>query len=310
MYNPDPFADPYVEQQKDVDEFNVSIDGYRFRVKMGDDMIAVGSAPNPECVQISPSARKLIWLGENKPDDICELDGKRIKGDTTITMARLALTLLRQKYSQVTQLTFEDSSKIDCDQTDGTIKTMNLATRDALLYGQTFYERRLGAFPEFPEDVKRMQAFRLNRFNPELKPESFDFVNSKLKHILLPMWKETSTWADFFYKLYRAFGSRKFCAAIFPWYQNAFAHICGTRSNPHPPFNWLLNVWSQPDVPYERSEIQAGGGDWVWPIYPAHPSIHQARCVLMGDYRALLMSNMKSRRKTRRSRKSFKKNSL
>lgn len=307
VYNPDPFADPYVEQQKNVDEFNVRIEGFRFRVKVGDDMIAVGSAPKPECVEISPSAKKLVWLGKNKPDVECELDGKKINSDATIKMMRLALTLLRQKYPDITQLTFEDASKIDCDQPDGTTETMNLAIRDALLYGQTFYERHLGAVPEFPEDAERMHRFRRNRYDPLFKPELFDFNNSTLKHILNPYWKDSSTWAEFFYKLHKQFGSRTFCAAIYPWYVKAFTHIQGIPRNTFPPFNWMLNVWSQPDVPYERVNIQEGGGDWVWPTYPAHPSIHQARCVAQGDYGKLLKTPIVAKRRTRRVRKSVRK---
>lgn len=302
QYNPDPFAAPPAAGPPPVEEFNVRAAGFRFRVKVGPHIVAVGGEPHPECVQVSPSAAKLIWLRssrEGKPP--CELDGKPIRGDATLIMARLALTLLRRAHPAVAQLQFEDASTLDCALPDGRVERINLNTRDALLYGVTYYERAFSAEPQHATDAALMARFRRNRQDPSCKPATFDFVNPDLQRELAPAWAQADTWAAFFHRLHRDHGSRDFCAVIHPWYQAAFAAISGAPVHTPPFFN-TLDVWRQPDVPYERLPAVGGGGGWRWPQYPAHSVVHSAEGVLSAPYTPWLRRRPRRHRQTLRHR--------
>ena len=280
VYNPDPFFIP--KYQTEPEEFIAQTAKYRFRVRVNSDIITVGGK-NKLCININPTEQKLMWL-QGDADGKCELDGQSIEGDSTILMIQLALTILREQIAlgniaHCDSLAFEDSSKIPCKLPDGTIRTLNLATRDALIYGTTFYERKLGA-----QSAQDIQQFRKNRYDPNKKPFSFNFVNKELQTSLDPIYKKCDSWAAFFHTIVLQFGSRGACTVIYPWYQAAYKHISETQNATPPFFNWILNVWNQPDVPYKKSKSVNGG---KWPEYAPSPNFHDNSNIMEIPYLSL-----------------------
>ena len=254
VYNPDPFAEPI--RVEESSEYKIRTGKYTFLVRKTNDVISIGGK-DKKCVQISTSAKKLMWLESDRVGK-CEVNGLSIAGDSTIMLAQLAMTLLREYNPDITDLTFEDASSFSCIFPDGNSRPVSLNMRDALIYGHTYYERYFSAMSL---EGGYLHQFRKNRLDPSKKMPFFDFNCKDLQQTLMPIYNTCVTWAEFMHKLYLQHGSRELCTKIHPWYKSAFYQLSG---HSEPPFYWSLNVWQQPDVPYIKLDEIVGGSIAYW----------------------------------------------
>lgn len=287
-YNPDPFASLSIPTK--IKEFKVKTGKFTFLARVGPDFVGIGGK-DKTCVEISPSTKKLMWLTSNR-EGKCEVNGLSIGGDATVLMAQLAMTIVRKEYPDIDELVLEDSSTIHCVLPDASKRPISLNVRDALIYGQTFYERKFGA-TEINAPI--MSAFRKNRMDPSKKPSAFNFNSNELKPILQPIYNTTRTWAEFLHTIYVKFGGINVCTYMYPWYKSAFYKIIGYADAP---FDWQINVWNQPDVPYVIVEENVqSGGYWDTVQQPLQRPSFNGGGILLMPYSTY---KYRSKRKTRK----------
>ena len=221
----------------------------KFRVKQSDDMLSVGG--KNLCVQIAykgDNDSELAHLGTE--DGGCELTDTKIKGEDTVKMTYLAVTLFKEKYRNVNHLYVMDSSKIKCQLDDTKTKSMSLMKTNLLFKGKTYYQEKFNAVPKFPTTT--LDQFVENLDNPEYKPPTFSFSNSSLDLLLTPLYSQAKTWKEFFKMIETKYGKEK-CKYIYTWYLNALYTIS------HEPITefWKIDITTFPTIEY--TDLRLGG---------------------------------------------------
>jgi hypothetical protein len=211
----------------------VKSNSFNFRVKLTTDTISVGGT-RANCVQITIPSKEIAWI-KGSTDGDCEIDGKPISGDSTIQMVHIGFWFLQNgyldlSYPTITELLLTDSSKIQCSLPDGSTRTMSLLHRDALIYGKSFYQRKLNAEPYYEKGKNDMIEFEKSW--RASKPASFDFRNIYLNEQLSIYYKDSDTWVDFMNNLVSVYGSKHICQIMYPWYLQAISEITEGRELP------------------------------------------------------------------------------
>ena len=208
------------------------------------------------CVMISykgPNDSLLDELGTNRQ---CELHGYPIKGENTKKLLYTATSIFRSLYQNVTSLNVMDASSYKCEFPDGSLRPISLREANFIFHGKTYYEDKFQAVPIFPEDAITMQQFRDALHDPAKKPQYFNFKDNSLMLDLIPMYKETSTWWDFFQKIQEKWGDAK-CTKIYVWHRDALHEMMGGKTIPQ---YWKIDLKKFPFIrPKFRKLSQSGG---------------------------------------------------
>jgi len=190
---------------------------------------------------------ELQWIFTEKGG--CEMNGLVIKGDKTIHLFYLSVTLLRQ-YGNFKQIHFIDNSSFPCKLPNGEITKIAMSKYYLLFHRKTWYEAKLGAYPKFPEDIIKYDKIKAYFYDPIHKPGFFDFKNDGLFKILTPIYKSSETWADFLDSVYKL---PNLCQKIYPWYIGAIMKI---KDNNALPEQWIIDINdSLPIIAYKRFSV-------------------------------------------------------
>jgi hypothetical protein len=150
---------------------------------------------------------------------VCETSGKEIKGEKTVHMMNVLFSVLKTLTPHVKFIELDDESEFPCQDNDRTYG-MSLALYELAFHQSTWYERHFGA-ELFHETLRNL--YKKDGFYSK-KPETFDFKHPVLNEKLQPVYSETTTWKEFFDKVYTMEGR---CKLLLPWYKNAVRLIMG-----------------------------------------------------------------------------------
>jgi hypothetical protein len=208
------------------------------------------------CVEIKlydsdmPDLAELQWLSTKEGG--CELTNKLIKGDTTVHLLNLSLTLLKL-YRKVQFIKLLDHLKYECQIDDKTKKTIYINKYNYLFHGGTWYDEKVGAIPIDPVLKKLYDETKSRYTDPSAKPQSFDFRNKGLEEELTPIYEATNTWKEFADLLHEKYEPKTLCKKVSPWYEYAVAILTNNRMLPE---FWKIDI-SNINIPFTR--VQEGG---------------------------------------------------
>jgi hypothetical protein len=236
--------DTYIDQQT------------RSIVKIGK-LLTVGGRNS--CVFISiPDKQDTAHLTNLKTKDGgCEVNEKKISGLSTIGMVNLAFTIVKEVAPYIQYIKLSDESDFTCTFDDGITKVgISMILYEFILYQQTYYEKRFGAYLKEPI-IRALYEERKKGFQGIL-PEHFSFNNPDLENILRPIYKQSTTWEDFFEKIKPM---PNVCQILFPWYKFAIQKIFDDMSFER--MTWIINLENNPKVfhvAYTITKTTYGGG--------------------------------------------------
>lgn len=208
-----------------------------------------------KCVSISApdNLDTAHLLNVKTKDGGCEVTNQLIKGEKTVGMTNLAFTILKEEMPHIKHILLEDKSDIPCECKDGSVIGISLALYEIMFHQQTWYERHFGAYLQNPVLRKLYESSKTN-FN-KLPPHDFNFLNKDTNTYLPQQLKESSSWTDFFKKVYKM--ERK-CEIIFSWYTQAlniiFEGVNYSRQN------WIIDTEHTNTISYERISISNSNG--------------------------------------------------
>ena len=207
------------------------------------------------CVEIklydTPEFAELQWLSNKEGG--CELTNKLIKGDSTVHLLKLSLTILKL-YRNIQFIKLLDNSKYDCQIDEKTKKTIYINKYNYLFHGGTWYDEKVGAIPIDPSLKKLYDETKTRYTDPSAKPQLFDFRNKGLEDELTPIYNATSTWKEFADLLHKQYEPTTLCKKISPWYEYAVAILTDNRMLPE---FWKIDI-TDINIPFTR--VKEGGG--------------------------------------------------
>jgi len=186
-------------------------------------------------------------------DGGCALD-KEIRGESTVQMVMLALTILKENAPHIRTVTLQDASKFECKFGNGERPAgISLALYELMFHQTTWYERHFGAYICNPT---LRQLYENSKSNFFTKPASFDFRNPELNAFLQPILYDSENWKDFFDKIYTMNNK---CKIIFPWYQSALSLLFDRIS--YQDQDWCIDMANAHlrTIPYTEVARQEGG---------------------------------------------------
>jgi hypothetical protein len=222
-----------------------------------------------KCVNITilpPEARdskelKLSWAEIHKKQ--CTVDSQVIRGTATVEMVNLAFTIARGIAPYAEYVTLDDMSYFYCNTPKGEEK-VTLPPFHIALYGKTWYEDKFKAtmvnkadYAKYKECIKAINDDRL-------KPEIFNFGNDTVEEILLPLYKESKNWGEFF-KLIAKHHPRDKCVLMYSWTERViemiFKELGGSKL--YSGEKWVIDLNNIPKIHYyeiDKSYITLKGG--------------------------------------------------
>jgi hypothetical protein len=183
-----------------------------------------------KCVNItihpeqSPNSKEMILSWAEVINKACTTDAQIIKGDATVEMVQLALTIAKEYAPYAEYVSLSDMSYFICNTPDGK-KKISLPPYHIAFHDKTWYEDKFGAVMINEADYKKYRAYIQNMYKEGQMPASFDFGNNRLREILYPLYAESKTWKEFFTNIEKQYPQTK-CALMHPWIENAMDIIC------------------------------------------------------------------------------------
>jgi hypothetical protein len=187
----------------------------------------------------------------------CSLDPPyTVGGEKTIAMAKLAMTIAKEKNPKLQVLKLQDSASFPCLLPNGKYYQVNSTDYDLFFYQQSYYEKRFGAILVNPIMRKLYQESKINFDNLDKKPYSFDFLETKLTEQLLPLYNDTKTWKEFANEVSTKWKDNK-CTIIYIWLKSALSVIFDSVSFAGQ--DWQIHLGSEHYIPYKKIQGQSGG---------------------------------------------------
>jgi hypothetical protein len=185
-------------------------------------------------------------------DQGCELTGKKIAGESTLEMIKLAFRVVLDIAPHIQYLQLQDTSSIPCviDNPERPVG-ISLAYYELMFHRSTWYEKHFGARLINPKFQELYMSSKQNFDSP--KPTYFSLANKDLNILLQPLYRSTHTWGEFFDELYKI---KYKCKLIFPWYKNAIALLCDNIS--YEAQYWIIDITRYSSFSY--TEVATEGG--------------------------------------------------
>lgn len=156
----------------------------------------------------------------------CEVNNKKIVGENTVIMVKLAFTIVREIAPHVKTIELDDSSVFTCELEDEGSGSrsfgISIALYELAFHQSTWYERHFNAKLETEAANDAYLKAKEGFYKP--KPENFNFLNNSLNQLLTPIYKSTKTWKEFFTEIYKIENK---CRIMFPWYKRAVSSAMG-----------------------------------------------------------------------------------
>lgn len=198
-----------------------------------------------------PETVELQWLDVLQGG--CELTNKVIRKENTVHLFDLSISILTT-YVDVKFIKLQDNSKFPCELPGNKKGQIFINYYNYLFYGGTWYDTKVGAFPQNLVERESYEKNKKNAEDPSKKPEQFDFKNTDLNTMLEPLYDSTSTWREFFDVFYKTYQNDNLCGKLYPWYMSAVMYLTGGLSLPT---IWLIEVSKRPTIQYEK--VMTGG---------------------------------------------------
>lgn len=185
----------------------------------------------------------------------CSLDPPyTVGGEKTVGMVKLAMTVAKEKQSELEILKLQDSASFPCLLPNDKYYQVNSTDYDLFFYQQSYYEKRYGAILINP-DLRRLYEDKKKHFtDPTKKPSEFDFLETKLHEQMTPLYQTSSTWKEFADKLSNIWKEKK-CTAVYLWLKTALSKIFDSVSFAGQ--DWYIVLNSEHIISYKK--IQNGG---------------------------------------------------
>lgn len=242
----------------DAGVYHLKITAHRDKQIIESYTIDLDSRDN-KCVQLSvPSVYSkskkgtLVWV---KAEENCSFE-KYIEKGLAYHMVLLGLTLARDINPALEKITLDDLSGFLCKLPDNKEYKVHMRAFHIAFHGSTWYEYYFKA--ELVKDYDKYCVLKENLYNPDKKPEAFNFNNLELEDELMPLYIKASTWAEFFDSIEKKYGKKK-CGVVYPWILNAM-YVIFEDDNIFDNYKWIINLDRLSRVPFKSYEnLQKGG---------------------------------------------------
>ena len=184
----------------------------------------------------------------------CEIDNKKIIGENTVIMVKLAFTIVKEVAPHVKTIELDDSSVFSCDLDNGRSFGISIALYELAFHQATWYERHFNA--KLITETANKAYLKAKEGFDKPKPEKFDFLNNSLNQLLMPIYINTTTWKEFFAEIYKI---DKKCRIMFPWYIRAVASAMGGMACAGQ--TRIIDIYKSPNELVEYNEVRMGGGE-------------------------------------------------
>lgn len=186
----------------------------------------------------------------------CEIDNKKIIGENTVIMVKLAFTIVKEVAPHVKTIELDDSSVFSCDLDNGRSFGISIALYELAFHQATWYERHFNA--KLITETANKAYLKAKEGFDKPKPEKFDFLNNSLNQLLMPIYINTTTWKEFFAEIYKI---DKKCRIMFPWYIRAVASAMGGMACAGQ--TRIIDIYKSPNELVEYSEVRMGEGETI-----------------------------------------------
>lgn len=153
-------------------------------------------------------------------NELCSLNKKLERGLDTQYLLRTMIAIIKQRYPQITKLTFTDASERECNEK----YTIPLFHLYYILYGQTWYMKTFGATMS-PKDKQKYDMADKKLQNLKTTLTWKEFYTTIITDTVLPLpyedmeqlYNKTTTIQDFFIQIRDKIGASNFCIFVAPW---------------------------------------------------------------------------------------------
>jgi len=184
----------------------------------------------------------------------CEIDNKKIIGENTVIMVKLAFTIVKEVAPHIKTIELDDSSVFSCELDNGRSFGISIALYELAFHQATWYERHFDA--KLITETANKAYLKAKEGFDKPKPEKFDFLNNSLNQLLMPIYINTTTWKEFFAEIYKI---DKKCRIMFPWYIRAVASAMGGMACAGQ--TRIIDIYKSPNELVEYNEVRMGEGE-------------------------------------------------
>lgn len=221
-----------------------------------------------KCVNItihpedSLKSKELILSWTEIIDKQCTVNSQIIKGQKTIEMINLAITIARDIAPYAEYVKFNDMSFFYCDTPEGK-KKVSLPPYHIAFYDKTWYEDKFKATLFNINDYEKYKTCIKGLYKESIKPTYFNFGNPRITELLKSLYIEAKTWKEFFNLIKKVYPNDK-CTLMYPWIESAISLIfkeneCGDL---YIGKEWKIELHNIPIIHYYqiKNESKIGGG--------------------------------------------------
>lgn len=191
----------------------------------------------------------------------CTLNDLTIRGERTRQMLYFAVTIIKE-ISNIPIIEFTDQSSFPCLIGEGVERPLPLNVYNFMFKGKTWYDQTFNAKLKEPINQNKYKILQERRTNPEFKPETFDFVTESLTNELDPLYKKTSTWAEFFDEISNKYKEEK-CRMVYMWLHNVMHILIKNDADIFGFQLWEMDVRNMPFVNYDIKRLYSNGSHYT-----------------------------------------------
>jgi hypothetical protein len=254
-----------------VGQFKVSITTeYNFydKTKINHYVLNIGGNYD-KCVNItihpeeSSRNKELILSWTEVINKMCTVDNQVIKGDATIKMIQLAITIAREIAPYAEYISLKDMSFFYCHTPDGE-KKVSLAPFHIAFNDKTWYEDKFKAILANNADYITYKKCINAMYIENTKPSYFNFGNESIKEILMPLYIKSASWKQFFKLIEKNYPNDK-CTLMYPWIDSAISYIFkGSEGGDlYTGKEWIIHLTNVPKIRYYQLDKPFIGGAQV-----------------------------------------------
>jgi hypothetical protein len=191
----------------------------------------------------------------------CTLNDLTIRGERTRQMLYFAATIIKE-ISNIPIIEFTDQSSFPCMISDGVERQLPLNIYNFMFKGKTWYHQTFNAKLKEPKEQSKYKVLQERRTNPEFKPDTFYFGTESLTNELDPLYKKTSTWAEFFDEIANKYKEEK-CRIVYPWLHQAMYILINNDADIFGFQKWEMDVRNMSSVNYEIKKLHRNGSHYT-----------------------------------------------
>ena len=203
----------------------------------------IGSKNYTDCVNVSVS-----YNSDNRPNKahiptlvghrLCATDNNLESGEWSILMIKTILRYIHEKIPEITNVSFEDFSKLECGTDEEKLAKHSRALGThafpvSLFYfslafnGITWYEKHFNAKLEYDRYQKYREGVRIILYNKESKMdfEQFLAISTPQQHEQILELKQYYEKADTYHQFFSSIPQKRRCPLVRNWIHTFMAHV-------------------------------------------------------------------------------------